>query len=970
MKRFVLFSALLLVAAPLACAIIDDNQNGMSDVWEKHYNNGPLMPPSFLAIGDDDGDGILNGTEAINGTNPFVVNPPEDHQPDFQYSPAVYFGVDANGDPAILTPAAMSFTWATVPGKLYRLQAGQTLQADSWLQTSPDLLADQSTNTFSIANTLTQPDGTQPQRMFWRVSTTDIDSDGDGLTDAEEYLLGGDPLIADTDNDGLSDYQEYQFGGDPNNTNTDGDRFPDGEDAAPDDPAINWAKTPEPDYVFLEAPGWDLELHGQPIMTNNKGALLCQYAVWEDGVWTRLTCGGSDPPWSDKVILPGYTFTATGNDGVVRTVPIILYRTEANSIDDQGIISGKGDADYAWPDTATDAHSHVGGYVFPIIWTTPSAFPTLVNSPANITGFIYGQAYINRSGMITYRTYEPEGWKRCPATNLNPSNSQSSGFENLTSFCPRDGTSVGREYVRNNQGTVTGLVANPCYWFGTGESATITSSNTLDPSGGSIDFSGFIYALGTTPPMGESASEEVERSIIKLGDSALIHNGQKWVKSKSLANASTLSKYGSALLLKDDEPAVWRNSKTAKIKDLCPSLADKGITHFEAKDINDNGSILIQSNGTPPKLGMGVPLWIDGVDTTVDPANLEAPCRGVDNISHKADKTPNNGHQSGAWIMAPIASANTVRFRSGASPSLQLHLSADNATFTPAVLNSPDQQVTVTGTGTATSESNLVVKFGTQEITNSIRVKAMKKRTVKVTVHSVTLLTEGAPSKPATVVPDPVELQNYLNSIFLPQLNASFTVKPIPAVDPLNWDIATASDLSLPGIQGSERIHPGNETLDFGKSNNVEKEDKYIDLALRDSDVDINVYVVGGGRLCAWGIIGNVVTPFSGAAGMAKRDANAVFIDGNPEAMNQVKNLENMPTMLATIAHEIGHCLIGLDHPETGGPAPHKGSSISIKERKERLMYPDSLPIAGKRIVKSEWDAAEIWLKSRRRGDN
>lgn len=54
------------------------------------------------------------------------------------------------------------------------------------------------------------------------------DSDGDGLTDAEEEALGTDPNNADSDGDGIPDGDENQNGTDPNNPDSDGDGVPDG----------------------------------------------------------------------------------------------------------------------------------------------------------------------------------------------------------------------------------------------------------------------------------------------------------------------------------------------------------------------------------------------------------------------------------------------------------------------------------------------------------------------------------------------------------------------------------------------------------------------------------------------------------------------------------------------------------------------------------------------------------------------
>ncbi|MDD5251690.1 MAG: hypothetical protein PHT12_03580 [Patescibacteria group bacterium] len=56
-----------------------------------------------------------------------------------------------------------------------------------------------------------------------------VDTDGDGLTDAEEQQLGTDPTKTDTDGDGLTDREEVQiYHTNPLNPDTDGDGFQDG----------------------------------------------------------------------------------------------------------------------------------------------------------------------------------------------------------------------------------------------------------------------------------------------------------------------------------------------------------------------------------------------------------------------------------------------------------------------------------------------------------------------------------------------------------------------------------------------------------------------------------------------------------------------------------------------------------------------------------------------------------------------
>jgi hypothetical protein len=58
------------------------------------------------------------------------------------------------------------------------------------------------------------------------------DSDGDGLSDAEEAALGTDPLDPDTDGDGLADGEEVERGTDPLAPDTDGDGLTDGDEVA------------------------------------------------------------------------------------------------------------------------------------------------------------------------------------------------------------------------------------------------------------------------------------------------------------------------------------------------------------------------------------------------------------------------------------------------------------------------------------------------------------------------------------------------------------------------------------------------------------------------------------------------------------------------------------------------------------------------------------------------------------------
>jgi hypothetical protein len=60
------------------------------------------------------------------------------------------------------------------------------------------------------------------------------DTDGDGVSDYEEYLSRTDPRTADTDGDGLTDFEElYTWSTNPNSVDTDGDARGPGQDVTP-----------------------------------------------------------------------------------------------------------------------------------------------------------------------------------------------------------------------------------------------------------------------------------------------------------------------------------------------------------------------------------------------------------------------------------------------------------------------------------------------------------------------------------------------------------------------------------------------------------------------------------------------------------------------------------------------------------------------------------------------------------------
>jgi hypothetical protein len=74
---------------------------------------------------------------------------------------------------------------------------------------------------------------TEPEEADPQDRSSLMDSDGDGLTNAEELEVGTAVSMRDTDSDGLGDREEVRvYGTDPRRTDTDDDGFLDGEEVA------------------------------------------------------------------------------------------------------------------------------------------------------------------------------------------------------------------------------------------------------------------------------------------------------------------------------------------------------------------------------------------------------------------------------------------------------------------------------------------------------------------------------------------------------------------------------------------------------------------------------------------------------------------------------------------------------------------------------------------------------------------
>lgn len=152
-------------------AVIDENTNQQSDVWEMIHGIAGLP-----ATSDADGDGFTNAIESIAGTDPLKA--------------ASFPNLTIEMDDSL-----PQLSWMSERGKNYQLESSASLsnftQQGSAISGTGALME------------LRLP--TANAREFFRMQVLDRDSDLDGVSDWEELAVGYDPLRTQSERDALTD---------------------------------------------------------------------------------------------------------------------------------------------------------------------------------------------------------------------------------------------------------------------------------------------------------------------------------------------------------------------------------------------------------------------------------------------------------------------------------------------------------------------------------------------------------------------------------------------------------------------------------------------------------------------------------------------------------------------------------------------------------------------------------------------
>lgn len=190
------------LGAPLwATAMLDTNNDGLSDVWVAAHFGHPTVP--LDPQGDPDGDGFSNLQECLCGTDPGHAA----SSPSWTQDPHCFY------DPAHKTEH-WYLAWYGVKGIRYRIEVLEDYSGVGgpnlgWQTLPTAYLGNNQVRSATLSSC-------NPFYVAFRLQCEHSDAfAADGLTDYENHLLGTNPWLVDTSGNGVSDLMAFQYGIDP-----------------------------------------------------------------------------------------------------------------------------------------------------------------------------------------------------------------------------------------------------------------------------------------------------------------------------------------------------------------------------------------------------------------------------------------------------------------------------------------------------------------------------------------------------------------------------------------------------------------------------------------------------------------------------------------------------------------------------------------------------------------------------------
>lgn len=403
-------------------------------------------------------------------------------------------------------------------------------------------------------------------------------------------------------------------------------------------------------------------------------------------------------------------------------------------------------------------------------------------------------------------------------------------------------------------------------------------------------------------------------------------------------------------------PSRWTTSKNVHLADTSSEgwiLAhDRDISDFDPDDVS--AALL--------------PLRFTGIYTNPDSNETFEEATGVDDFSISSSKPDLSQDPSilepireKIWIMAPQEGTKTIKIDAPLHETSKLKISGNALKFNgqnQAVLDGTDQTFTVSAESNIASgnevEAILEISDGTWDtpsVTRPLAFKVMKKRTVKVIVYKIGEKFPPRPNDPPggfvrepKLVPAQKLLEDTLNDIYFPQINVKFDV----TIEPTQID--TIIDLN------------DNGRFDYGENEHSPEQEAIATKVAEEvggipTDTSIAIYMLGTLKR-----IGDTQNGAYGVTNINPRTAWVKAASNNSSAWEEEETLH----AIQTIAHEIGHIIIGEGHPTKDGKAFQGVAPLPDSNHSERLMRHghDNPKSNAHLLVKAEWDKAEKWLKN------